>query len=121
MLLPAKNVLNELPLLVPAGTILFECQVCLVLDRVALVEFPLSSVFYSASGMRDKIVEVICATEVVVTRLEGVFLLYRSLTRDVRCKHPVFIVLYFLTTSVWEQLVPPFVDQGHFEIISWSR
>ena len=75
MLLPAKNILNELPLLVPAGTILFECQVCLVLDRVALFEFPLSSALCSASGMRDEIVEVIWSTEVVVTLLEGVFLL----------------------------------------------
>ena len=71
MLLPAKKVLNELPLLVPAGTILFECLVRLVLDCVAPVEFPLSCVFYSVSGMRDEIVEVICTAKVVVTLLEG--------------------------------------------------
>ena len=27
----------------------------------------------------------------------------------------------FFITHVWEQLVPPSVEQGHFEVISWSR
>ena len=62
MVFSAKDVLHELPLLVPASTVLLESCVCLILDGVAFVKLPLtSSVFSSAGGMCDEAVGVVFA------------------------------------------------------------
>ena len=77
MVFAAKDVLYELPLLVPASTVLFESRVCLVLDGVAPVEFPPTSVFCRACSMRYETIGEIFAAKVVVALLEGVELLRR--------------------------------------------
>ena len=77
MVFAAKDVLHELPLLVPASTVLFESRVCLVLNGVALVEFPPTSMFCRAHSMRYETIGEIFAAKVVVALLEGVELLRR--------------------------------------------
>jgi len=73
----AEDFLHKFPLFVPAVSVLYENRVILILDSVALLKIPPSSVCCSVICMVDEIVESLITANVVVALLKGVEFLHR--------------------------------------------
>ena len=116
VIMSAKYFLHKIPFFVPGSAVIFEGLVHFVLEGVYLVKCPLSSVFLCDIGMLN---EIISLSYNIVFPIESIILYFGVVTSFIRRIHPCRIINNFFTTPDRKQLVPPSVDERHFEIIPW--